>query len=94
MYATGTGGTITGFGAGKMREGFGGAIIIDDPHKADEARSETMRQNVIDWFQNTLESRKNSTNTPIIVIMQRLHVSTHSRPRAAEKGRERCVSNG
>ena len=73
MYATGTGGTITGFGAGKMREGFGGAIIIDDPHKADEARSETMRQNVIDWFQNTLESRKNSTNTPIIVIMQRLH---------------------
>ena len=73
MYATGTGGTITGFGAGKMREGFGGAIIIDDPHKADEARSETMRQNVIEWFQNTLESRKNSIDTPIIVIMQRLH---------------------
>lgn len=73
MYATGTGGTITGFGAGKMRDGFGGAIIIDDPHKADEARSETMRRNVIDWFQNTLESRKNSPHTPIIVIMQRLH---------------------
>lgn len=73
MYATGTGGTITGFGAGKHREGFGGAIIIDDPHKADEARSDVMRQNVIDWFQNTLESRKNSPETPIIVIMQRLH---------------------
>lgn len=73
MYATGTGGTITGFGAGKHRDGFGGAIIIDDPHKADEARSDTMRQNVIDWFQNTLESRKNSPQTPIIVIMQRLH---------------------
>jgi hypothetical protein len=28
---------------------------------------------VIDWFQNTLESRKNSPDTPIIVIMQRLH---------------------
>jgi predicted phage terminase large subunit-like protein len=73
MYATGTGGTITGFGAGKHRPGFGGAIIIDDPHKADEARSDVMRQGVIDWFQNTLESRKNSPETPIIVIMQRLH---------------------
>ena len=74
FYATGAGGTITGFGAGKQREGFGGAILIDDPHKADEARSEVMRQNVIDWFQNTVESRKNDPkNTPIIVIMQRLH---------------------
>lgn len=75
MYATGAGGTITGFGAGKHRPGFGGAIIIDDPHKADEARSDVIRQGVIDWFQNTLESRKNSPDTPIIVIMQRLHES-------------------
>lgn len=74
FYATGAGGTITGFGAGKQRQGFGGAILIDDPHKADEARSDVMRQNVIDWFQNTVESRKNDPkNTPIIVIMQRLH---------------------
>lgn len=73
MYATGAGGTITGFGAGKYREGFGGAIIIDDPHKADEAASDVIRQGVIDWFQNTVESRKNSPDTPIIVIMQRLH---------------------
>jgi len=74
MYAAGAGGTITGFGAGKMREGFGGAIIIDDPHKADEARSDVIRQGVIDWFVNTLESRKNDPDrTPIILIMQRLH---------------------
>ncbi|WP_231642954.1 phage terminase large subunit [Ralstonia syzygii] len=73
MYAAGAGGTITGFGAGKHREGFGGAIIIDDPHKPDEARSEVVRKGVIDWFQNTLESRKNSKDTPIILIMQRLH---------------------
>lgn len=73
VYAAGSGGTITGYGAGKMREGFGGAIIIDDPHKADEARSDVIRKGVIDWFQNTLESRKNSPNTPIILIMQRLH---------------------
>lgn len=73
VYAAGAGGTITGYGAGKHRDGFAGALILDDPHKADEARSEVMRKNVIDWFQNTLESRKNSPNTPIILIMQRLH---------------------
>ena len=72
-YAQGTGGTITGFGAGKIRKDFGGAIIIDDPHKASEASSDTIRGNVIEWFQNTLESRTNSPDTPIIVIMQRLH---------------------
>lgn len=73
VYAAGSGGTLTGFGAGKHREGFGGAIIIDDPHKADEARSDVIRKGVIEWFQNTLESRKNSPDTPIILIMQRLH---------------------
>lgn len=73
MYAVGAGGTITGYGAGKHRPGFGGALLIDDPHKADEARSDVIRQNVIDWFQNTFESRKNSPDTPIILIMQRLH---------------------
>lgn len=75
VYAAGAGGTITGFGAGKLRPGFGGAVIIDDPHKADEANSDTMRQNVIDWYLNTIRSRVNAPNTPIIVIMQRLHES-------------------
>ena len=75
IYATGSGGSITGYGAGKMRDQpkFGGAIIIDDPHKADEATSDTMRENVIEWFKNTIESRTNGPETPIIVIMQRLH---------------------
>lgn len=73
MYATGSGGTITGFGAGKHRQGFGGAILIDDPHKPEEVRSDTMRQSVIDWFQSTLESRRNAPHTPIVLIMQRLH---------------------
>ena len=73
VYAVGAGGTITGYGAGKHRAGFGGAIIIDDPHKADEARSDVVRQNTIDWYQTTLESRTNSPHTPIVLIMQRLH---------------------
>lgn len=75
MYAVGAGGTITGYGAGKHREGFSGGIIIDDAHKSNEARSDIIRQGVLEWFQNTLESRKNSPHTPIIVIMQRLHES-------------------
>jgi len=74
VYAAGSGGTITGYGAGKHRSGFGGCILIDDPHKPDEATSNVIREGVIEWFQNTLESRKNDpVNTPIILIMQRLH---------------------
>ncbi len=73
VYASGAEGTITGYGAGKKRDGFGGAIIIDDPHKAGEATSDVMRAKVIDWYQTTMESRKNHPTTPIIVIMQRLH---------------------
>lgn len=73
VYATGADGTITGYGAGGMDGGFAGAIVIDDPHKASEGESDIQRQNVIDWFQETMESRKNSPDTPIIIIMQRLH---------------------
>jgi len=73
VYATGAEGTITGYGAGGMDDRFKGAIVIDDPHKAGEANSSTMRKNVLDWFSTTMESRKNSPSTPIIVIMQRLH---------------------
>jgi len=73
IYATGADGSITGVGAGKMRDTFGGCIIIDDPHKAGEASSVLMRQNVKDWFSTTMESRLNNRNVPIIIIMQRLH---------------------
>lgn len=75
MYASGSQGTITGFGAGKERDGFGGAIVIDDPHKPDEARSATMRSAVIRNFKETIKSRRNQPEkTPIILIMQRLHM--------------------
>ena len=73
VYAVGSGGTITGYGAGKMRDSFGGAIIIDDPNKPEDIRSDIIRKGVLDWFPMTLETRKNSPNTPIILIMQRLH---------------------
>lgn len=73
MYASGMKGSITGWGAGKMRPGFGGALVIDDPHKASEARQDVIRQSVLTWFQETLQSRRNSPDTPTVLVMQRLH---------------------
>lgn len=74
VYATASGGAITGFGAGVTDSNkFAGAIIIDDPLKPDDAFSEVKRKAVNDRFNNTIRSRVNDRNTPIIVIMQRLH---------------------
>lgn len=52
---------------------FAGAIIIDDPIKPDDAASETVREKVNNKFETTIRNRVNSRNTPIIIIMQRLH---------------------
>lgn len=74
VYATASGGAITGFGAGvDGLEGFSGAILIDDPLKPDDAFSEIERNKVNNRYNNTIRSRINTDNTPIIVIMQRLH---------------------
>lgn len=51
---------------------FGGAIVIDDPIKPDDARSETVRDKVNQKFETTIRNRVNSRKTPIIIIMQRL----------------------
>ena len=74
VHSVGEGGGTTGKGAGLKRSGFGGFISIDDPHKAGEVLSNTKRESVSRWFQTTLENRKNSRETPIILTMQRLHV--------------------
>lgn len=75
VYAVGAQGTITGRGAGIARcERFGGAIIIDDIIKPEDALSDTVREKSNDWFFNTLLSRRNNDDkTPIIYIGQRLH---------------------
>ncbi len=78
MYAVATGGQITGFGAGTVQDPdapfeFNGAILIDDPLKPDDAASDTIRSRINDRFNNTIKSRVNSKDTPIIIIMQRLH---------------------
>ena len=75
IEAIGAGGTIVGKGAGlRGTDRFGGSIIIDDVHKPDEATSDVIRNGVIEWFHNTLLSRRNDgERTPIIYIGQRVH---------------------
>ena len=64
--ATSIGGTLTGRG--------GNLVIIDDPHKPEEATSDTQREAVIAWYRSTLLSRLDSKRDDvIIVIQQRLH---------------------
>ncbi len=69
----GVGGGITGFGAGKLREGFGGLIICDDLLKAQDYRSAAARKAAVDFFEGALKTRRNRKDTPILLIMQRLH---------------------
>ena len=79
VLARSAGGQVTGFGAGETDDEefesdlFGGAIIIDDPIKPDDALSDTIRDRVNERFDSTIRSRVNSRKTPIIVIMQRIH---------------------
>jgi predicted phage terminase large subunit-like protein len=87
MLARSSSGQVTGFGAGKvddedekefltdleLMQNFGGAIVIDDPIKPDDASSDTIREKINLKFETTIRSRVNSRNTPIIVVMQRLH---------------------
>jgi phage terminase large subunit-like protein len=71
--ATSAGGQVTGFGAGLMEPGFTGALIVDDALKPDDASSETKREFINERFTNTIRSRRADENTPMIVIMQRVH---------------------
>lgn len=76
VYATSTGGQVTGFRAGHMdhsEEKFTGALIIDDPVKPDDAYSETVREGINDRYNETIKSRLAVEDVPIILIMQRIH---------------------
>ena len=72
VYAVPLGGQITGFRAGHMSSGFNGAIIIDDPLKADDAFSKPAKAEANRRLISTVKSRKALPDTPVIVIMQRL----------------------
>lgn len=62
--------SIGGLGTG---EG-GDIIIVDDPHNVREAESDVVRQSVLDWWDDTMQTRLNDPKTGVfIVIMQRVH---------------------
>jgi hypothetical protein len=64
--ATSVGGSVTGRG--------GDIIIVDDPLKADDAKSEPLRTKVNEWYSNTLLSRLDQKREgAIIIVTQRLH---------------------
>lgn len=79
FFAAPAGGTVTGFGAGRLDEWdgetyrFSGALIIDDPLKPDDARHPTMRIAVNRRWDETIKSRRNGPRTPTILVMQRIH---------------------
>jgi len=64
--ATSVGGTATGEG--------GSRLVLDDPHSAQEAQSDTMRESALEWFDVVWSTRLNDPKRDAMVtIMQRLH---------------------
>lgn len=63
----------TSVGGGGTGEG-GDVIIADDPHNANEAESDVVRQGTVTWWRETMSTRGNNPDTVMrIVVMQRLH---------------------
>jgi predicted phage terminase large subunit-like protein len=73
VIGVGVDGLITGFGAGKKEDRFAGCIICDDLLKEQDFYSQSQRDKTYQWMKSTIESRRNSADTPIILVMQRLH---------------------
>ena len=74
IAAFGAQGGITGRNAGLPGEsGFSGAVVIDDAHKPDEVHSDTLRDKVIQNYEETIRVRPRGKNVPIIFIGQRVH---------------------
>jgi len=78
LLAMGIGQNPVGFRAGRLDpdapEQFEGAIVIDDPQKPDEMNSQIYRENTKTRMSRVVLSRRATDTTPIIVIMQRLHL--------------------
>ena len=74
VYATASGGAITGFGAGQANSNaFAGCILMDDMLKPDDAGSDVKRSFINQRYNSTIRSRVNDRDTPIILVAQRLH---------------------
>lgn len=56
-----------------VKSKFGGALIIDDPIKPEDAFSDLLRVKINERWDSTIKNRVNSRRTPIIVMGQRTH---------------------
>ena len=62
--------SVSGIGTGER----GDRIIIDDPHNVKESESDTVREETVRWFRESISSRFNDLETgALIIIMQRVH---------------------
>lgn len=69
------GSQITGYGAGvRGAKVFSGGLLIDDANKPADIYSQTMRDKVLRYFEETLLSRLNDSNVLIFNVQQRLHI--------------------
>lgn len=75
LCAFGSSGAVTGQDAGLQTDEhrFTGALILDDPHKPDEAHSDMVREKVITNYKETMVARPRGPNVPTIMIGQRVH---------------------
>lgn len=73
LYAAPFLGQVTGFGCGKLQSDcFAGAMLIDDPMKAQDQFSDTIKNKLFSLWNGTFKSRLNDVRTPVIVTAQRL----------------------
>lgn len=69
------GSQITGFGASvRGSKVFSGGIIQDDLNKPADIHSQTMRDKVLRYYEETLLSRLNDSEGMILNVQQRLHI--------------------
>lgn len=75
IYLASIGSALTGLGSGsRTSDKFSGFLLLDDPDQPTQVRSETIRNKTQTYFTETLLSRLNSPQTPIINIQQRVHI--------------------
>jgi predicted phage terminase large subunit-like protein len=62
--------SVGGVGTGER----GDRVVLDDPHNVKESESQTVREETVRWFRESMSDRLNNIKTgAIIVIMQRVH---------------------
>lgn len=62
--------SVGGVGTGER----GDRVVLDDPHNVKESESQTVRDETVRWFRESMSNRLNDPErSAIVIIMQRLH---------------------